>query len=90
MQGNRPHLITYPDSLGGDLRLLSDLLEGPLAGCFGGVHVLPPFPSSGDRGFAPIDPREIDARFGDWADVERIGSRLDLCLDLVVNHVSRA
>jgi sucrose phosphorylase len=89
VQGNRPHLITYPDSLGGDLRGLSDLLEGPLAGCFGGVHVLPPFPSSGDRGFAPIDPREIDARFGDWADIERVGSRLDLCLDLVVNHVSR-
>src|SRR5688500_2984030 len=52
---NAPQLITYPDALGGSLRTLSDLLDGPLAGCFGGVHLLPPFPSSGDRGFAPID-----------------------------------
>ena len=43
----RPQLLTYPDSLGGDLRTLGGLLEGPLAGVFHGVHVLPPFPSSG-------------------------------------------
>ena len=48
----RPQLVTYPDSLGGDLPALVGLLEGPLAGLFRGVHVLPPFPSSGDRGFA--------------------------------------
>ena len=50
----RPQLLTYPDSLGGDLRTLAGLLEGPLAGLFRGVHILPPFPSSGDRGFAPV------------------------------------
>ena len=84
-----PQLITYPDSLGGSLRTLSGLLDGPLAGCFGGVHVLPPFPSSGDRGFAPIDYRAIDPRFGTWRDLARIGSSHDLALDLIVNHVSR-
>ena len=48
-------LITYPDSLDGDLAGLDAVLDGPLAGLFpGGVHLLPPFPSSGDRGFAPI------------------------------------
>ena len=50
----RPQLLTYPDSLGGRLPALADLLDGPLAGLFRGVHVLPPFPSSGDRGFAPL------------------------------------
>ena len=50
----RPQLLTYPDSLGGDLRTLAGLLEGPLSGLFRGVHILPPFPSSGDRGFAPV------------------------------------
>ena len=84
-----PQLISYPDSLGGTLASLADLLEGPLAGCFGGVHVLPPYPSSGDRGFAPIDHASIDPRFGGWADIERIGATHDVCLDLVVNHVSR-
>lgn len=86
---NAPQLITYPDSLGGTLRTAAELLDGALDGCFGGVHVLPPFPSSGDRGFAPIDYRAIDPRFGTWADLERIGTSLDLALDLIVNHVSR-
>ena len=56
----RPQLLTYPDSLGGDLRTLGDLLEGPLDGVFHGVHILPPFPSSGDRGFAPLTHDVID------------------------------
>ena len=86
---NAPQLITYPDSLGGDLRALAALLAGRLAGHFGGVHLLPPFPSSGDRGFAPIDYRAIDPGFGTWDDVRRIGASFDLELDLIVNHVSR-
>ncbi len=45
-----PQLMTYPDSLGGDLPALDEPARGPLAGLFGGVHILPPFPSSGDRG----------------------------------------
>ena len=85
----RPQLLTYPDSLGGDLRTLGDLLDGPLDGLFHGVHILPPFPSSGDRGFAPLTYFEIEPRFGTWGDVERIASRHDVVLDLMVNHVSR-
>ena len=85
----RPQLLTYPDSLGGDLRALGDLLDGPLADLFHGVHVLPPFPSSGDRGFAPIGYREIDPRFGTWLDIERISARHDVLLDLMINHLSR-
>ena len=69
-----PQLLTYPDSLGGDLRALGGLLDGPLDGLFGGVHVLPPFPSSGDRGFAPMTYEQIDPRFGTWADIERIAA----------------
>jgi sucrose phosphorylase len=41
----RPQLLTYPDSLGGDLPSLAALLDGPLDGLFRGVHILPPFPS---------------------------------------------
>ena len=81
--------MTYPDSLGGDLMALDSLLRGPLAGLFGGVHILPPFPSSGDRGFAPLTYEEIDRRFGTWADVEQIARRHDVLLDLMVNHLSR-
>ena len=85
----RPQLLTYPDSLGGDLRALVDLLDGPLDGLFDGVHVLPPFPSSGDRGFAPLTYDTIDPRFGTWADIGRIAERHDVLLDLMINHISR-
>jgi sucrose phosphorylase len=85
----RPQLLTYPDSLGGGLAELATLLDGPLAGLFRGVHVLPPFPSSGDRGFAPLTYFEIDARFGTWADIARIASSHDVMLDLMINHLSR-
>ena len=85
----RPQLLTYPDLLGGDLRALGDLLEGPLTGLFHGVHVLPPFPSSGDRGFAPVTYDRIDPRFGTWDDITRIARRQDVLLDLMINHISR-
>ena len=85
----RPQLLTYPDSLGGDLPSLVRLLDGPLAGLFRGVHVLPPFPSSGDRGFAPISYDEIDPRFGGWEDVARLAEHHDVVLDVMINHISR-
>ena len=86
----RPQLLTYPDSLGGDLPALASLLDKPLAGLFRGVHILPPFPSSGDRGFAPMTYTEIDRRFGSWGDIGRIAERHDVLLDLMINHISRA
>ncbi len=82
-------LITYPDSLGGDLQTLNGLLRAHFRHVFGGVHVLPPFPSSGDRGFAPIDYRAIDPRFGAWADLRAIGQEFDLAIDFMVNHISQ-
>jgi sucrose 6(F)-phosphate phosphorylase len=45
---NQIQLITYPDSLGGSLSSLGDLLEKYFQAIFsGGVHILPPYPSSG-------------------------------------------
>jgi sucrose phosphorylase len=85
----RPQLLTYPDALGGDLAALRNLLDGPLGGAFHGVHVLPPFPSSGDRGFAPVTYREIDPRFGSWEDIAGLNVRHQVVLDLMINHISR-
>ncbi len=83
-------LVCYPDSLGGDLRALHTLLEGPLSGLFpGGVHILPPYPSSGDRGFAPISYDLIDPAFGSWDDIKAIGDVVPVVLDLMVNHISQ-
>jgi sucrose 6(F)-phosphate phosphorylase len=85
----RPQLLTYPDSLGGDLGSLAAVLAGQLAGLFRGVHILPPFPSSADRGFAPTTYREIEPRFGTWDDIRQIAADHDVVLDVMVNHLSR-
>ena len=46
---NQVQLITYPDSLGGDLKTLNQVLTTYFPNTFkGGIHILPPFPSSGD------------------------------------------
>ncbi len=93
MSTAKPHqtqLIVYPDSLSGDLSGLNRTLAGPLGQAVpGGVHLLPPFPSSGDRGFAPLCYDAIEPEFGGWDDVERLASLGPLVVDVMVNHVSR-
>ncbi|NLP47301.1 MAG: sucrose phosphorylase [Epulopiscium sp.] len=87
---NQVQLITYPDSLGGDLKTLNEVLLKYFSDiCKGGVHILPPFPSSGDRGFAPLTYFKIDPKFGTWEDIKNIGKNFDVLLDLMVNHISR-
>ncbi|WP_336077176.1 sucrose phosphorylase [Paenibacillus sp. 203] len=87
---NQVQLITYPDSLGGNLKTLKNVLNSHFSEIFkGGVHILPPFPSSGDRGFAPITYLEIDPSFGTWDDIREIGERFDILVDFMVNHISQ-
>jgi sucrose phosphorylase len=86
---NRPQLLTYPDSLGGTIADITALLRGPLDGLFDGVHILPPFPSTGDRGFAPVTYERIDPRFGAWEEIEELARTHAVVLDLMVNHISR-
>jgi sucrose phosphorylase len=87
---NQVQLITYPNSLGGNLKTLHDILLTHFSDiCSGGIHILPPFPSSGDRGFAPLTYLEIEPAFGTWEDIRRIGEHFDILLDLMVNHISR-
>jgi len=86
---NQVQLITYPDSLGGNLRTLNYVLETYFPGLFkGGIHILPSFPSSGDRGLAPLTYLEIEPQFGVWEDIRRISEKHDILLDLMVNHIS--
>jgi sucrose phosphorylase len=87
---NQVQLIAYADRLGGTLHGLRDLLRGPLAGLFGGVHLLPFFhPIDGsDAGFDPIDHTEVDQRLGSWEDVRAIAQEVDVMADVIVNHIS--
>jgi sucrose phosphorylase len=90
---NKVQLITYVDRLGGgNIAELHRLLKGPLAGLFGGIHLLPfYYPIHGaDAGFDPIDHTQVDPGLGSWADIKSLGQDVDLMADLIVNHVSTA
>ncbi|HEU0197785.1 MAG TPA: sucrose phosphorylase [Nevskiaceae bacterium] len=85
---NRVQLIAYPDSFGPGLAELYEALRTRFHGALGGVHILPLYPSNADGGFAPLTHKEVDPRYGTWADVQRIAADYDLCLDLTINHIS--
>lgn len=85
---NQAMLITYADSLGGDLAELRRILHSHFEGAFGGIHVLPFFPSSGDRGFAVIEYDIVDPAFGDWSDIDALGEDYYLMADFMINHAS--
>ena len=87
---NAVQLICYPNRIGDNLRDLSAVIDRHLAKAIGGVHILPLYPSNADGGFSPLTHKQVDPAFGDWADVERIAARYDLCLDLMINHISDA
>ena len=86
---NNVQLITYPDSLGQDLAELHFVLKKYFLHILGGVHLLPFYPSSADRGFSPITYEQVDPSFGTWRDIDKIGNDFDLMIDLMVNHVSK-
>jgi sucrose phosphorylase len=86
---NEVQLIVYPDSLGGDLVELHYVLRRYFSRAVGGVHLLPFYPSSADRGFAPLTYDEVDPVFGTWRDIDLIGREFDLIIDFMVNHISR-
>ena len=91
---NQVQLITYVDRLGGGgLAALQSLLAGPgapLAGVFGGVHLLPFFTAIDgiDAGFDPSDHLQVDPRLGDWSDIRALAGEIDVMADVIVNHMS--
>lgn len=86
---NKAMLITYPDSMGHNLKDLSQVMEKHFSKAIGGIHLLPLFPSTGDRGFSPTRYDIVDPQFGDWADVEQLGEKYYLMLDFMINHLSK-
>jgi sucrose phosphorylase len=87
---NTVHLIVYPNSLGQNLTELNTILEKYAPDLFGGVHILPFYPSNGDRGFSPLTHLEVDPQYGDWSDISSLSKKYELTADLIVNHVSQS
>lgn len=85
---NQIMLITYADSMGHNLKELEQVLDTWVKDAVGGVHLLPFFPSSGDRGFAPTTYKVVDPAFGDWSQVERLAQKYYFMCDYMINHVS--
>ncbi len=87
-------LITYADNLrqppASPLKTLCRFYKHRLADLISVVHLLPFFPYSSDDGFSVIDYRTVDPAHGDWIDIDNLRRDVDLCFDLVCNHVSAA
>lgn len=81
-------LITYPNTIGKDLKELKRNVSEYFGDAIGGIHILPFFPSSGDRGFAVIGYDEVDTAFGTWEDIDALADDYFLMADFMLNHVS--
>ena len=86
---NKIMLITYADSLGKNMGELKEILDTYFSKAVGGVHILPFFPSSGDRGFAPMRYDVTDERLGTMDQVKALSGEFYLMFDFMVNHISR-
>lgn len=87
---NRPMLNLYPDSLGGNLKSLCQILDREeFADVFSGVYILPSiYHSDLDRGFSVID-YDLEEKYAAKEDLERLQKNgLYLKLDFVLNHAS--
>ena len=84
-----PMLNAYPDSLGGTLSDIADLLESSCKDAFGAFYILPSvFNTDLDRGFSVVDYslNELLATPQDLERIRALGIRLKL--DFILNHAS--
>lgn len=86
---NKIMLITYSDSFGKNLKELKTVVDQYFKREISSIHILPFYPSSGDRGFAPINYRKVWEEFGDWEDIEALAKDYELMFDFMINHLSR-
>lgn len=82
-------LITYADSFGKNLKELKEILDRYFKDVIGAIHILPFYPSSGDRGFSPMTYQAVEPRFGTWKDIEALSQEYELMYDFMINHLSR-
>ena len=81
-------LITYANSLGKNISELQYVLDHYIDGAVAGVHILPFFPSSSDRGFSPMQYDIVNPEFGDWSHLTGLSEKHFLIYDFMINHLS--
>lgn len=67
---------------------LSSFLD-ECAPAFACLHLLPPFVSCGDDGFAVVDHLGIDPVLGTWRDIQDASRSRPMLLDAILNHTGR-
>jgi len=84
---NGPMLNAYPDSVGGKLSVIRELLSKELSGAFSSFYVLPSlYHSDLDRGFSVID-YDLEESLATLSDLEGLKAlSIDLKLDIILNH----
>ena len=85
---NKCMLITYSDSMGHNLMDLERVLSTYFKDAVGGVHILPFFPSSGDRGFAPMDYTPGGSCVRGMGRCGKLADKYYLMFDYMINHIS--
>jgi len=85
---SKVQLMTYPDSLGGSLENLHYILNQYLTKAISGLHILPFYPSTADRGFCPTTHLEVDPKFGEWEDILEMSKQYEIVADLITGHIS--
>ncbi|WIA16714.1 hypothetical protein OEZ85_013369 [Tetradesmus obliquus] len=85
---NKVMLSTYADCIGSNIADLTGFLQAEVQDAIGSIHLLPIFPSTGDRGFAPVNYQEVDPQLGSWGDVQTLAGEYQMCLEYMVNHIS--
>ena len=88
LSNNSVQLIVYPNSIGNNLKDLNLFLQH-IKDSISGIHLLPPYKSYSDRGFSPVSHKILEEEFGTWEDFRVISSSFEMCVDIVVNHISR-
>ncbi len=86
----KPMLNAYPDSMGGTLGDIAEVLEfSEFSDVFGSFYILPSmFNTDLDRGFSVID-YNLDETLASGEDIGRIKAlNIDLKLDFILNHAS--
>lgn len=87
---NKPMLNAYPDSMGGKLSDIVEILnKKEMKDVFGSFYILPSiYHSDLDRGFSVID-YDINEEVADKQDLENLKKLgIDLKLDFILNHAS--
>lgn len=87
-------LITYGDALCREnqdpIEVLDQFLSEFCPGEITNVHLLPVYPYTSDDGFSVSDYMEIDAKVGNWEEIETLGGHRGVMLDAVINHTSKS